>query len=373
MIRKLILCAAVLTGLLAGPRAGAEPAEQTADHPTTGGAEMPPQALHPTVVMETTLGDITLQLDAEKAPVSTLNFVNYALNDFYESTIFHRVIPDFMIQGGGYLPDLSEKGGSQGPIVNEWQNGLKNERGTIAMARLGRQPNSATNQFFINTVDNPFLDQPNDGAGYAVFGRVIEGMDVVDKIRNVKTEPSMVSPVTPVEPVVIKEVRFVDEAARAYWAEKTASYDAAMQEAVASHRRVVAAAEARKGQELQEVIAKLEAETGNKVQTTPSGLKYVVWRDGEGESPGPTDRVKVHYEGRFLDGKVFDSSYQRNQPTEFGLNQVIRGWTEGVGMMKPGAKWTLIIPGDLAYGPAGRGEIPPNATLVFDIELLEVK
>lgn len=109
------------------------------------------------------------------------------------------------------------------------------------------------------------------------------------------------------------------------------------------------------------------------VKTTASGLQYKITKEGTGKSPKPTDTVRVHYKGTFLDGKQFDSSYDRGQPAEFPLNGVIPGWTEGLQLLKEGGKATLWIPGNLAYGPKGRGEIPPSATLVFDVELLEVK
>jgi peptidyl-prolyl cis-trans isomerase A (cyclophilin A) len=138
------------------------------------------------VKMETSMGDIILELDSGRAPISVANFLQYANKGFYDSTIFHRVIPTFMVQGGGFTADMVRKITDK-PITNEWQNGLKNGRGTIAMARRGRMANSATSQFFINVVDNKALDVPRDGAGYAVFGRVFQGMDIIDKIRVVET------------------------------------------------------------------------------------------------------------------------------------------------------------------------------------------
>lgn len=141
------------------------------------------------VLMKTTKGDIILELYPEKAPATVENFLSYLDDKFYDSTIFHRVIADFMIQGGGYTEDFTKKP-SRSPIKNEAANGLKNKRGTIAMARTG-EPHSATNQFFINHVDNPFLDhtaKTEEGYGYCVFGKVIQGMDVVDAIAAVPTD-----------------------------------------------------------------------------------------------------------------------------------------------------------------------------------------
>jgi peptidyl-prolyl cis-trans isomerase A (cyclophilin A) len=153
------------------------------------------------VKLATSLGDIVIELDAAKAPKSVDNFLQYVKAGHYDGTVFHRVIADFMIQGGGMTADLKEKS-TRAPIGLESRNGLNNERGTVAMARTN-DPNSATAQFFINVKDNAFLNQPQsrDGNGYAVFGKVISGMDVVDKIRAVPTGPGDV----PTSPVTIKK------------------------------------------------------------------------------------------------------------------------------------------------------------------------
>jgi len=153
------------------------------------------------VRLQTSMGDIVVELDAAKAPKSVANFVQYVKAGHYDGTIFHRVINNFMIQGGGMSPDMKEKE-TRAPIPLESRNGLTNQRGTIAMARTP-DPNSATAQFFINVKDNDFLNQAQarDGNGYAVFGKVVEGMDVVDKIRAVPTGAGDV----PTQPVVIKK------------------------------------------------------------------------------------------------------------------------------------------------------------------------
>ncbi len=163
--------------------------------------------------LSTTMGNIVLELDKENAPISTQNFVSYAEKGGYDGTIFHRVIDGFMVQGGGLEPDL-DKRPTDAPIKNEWQNGLSNTRGTVAMARLSNQPDSATNQFFINVVDNDFLDTPRDGAGYAVFARVVEGMGVVDAIKSVPTTTRAGLRDVPVDPVIIENVSILsaDEA-----------------------------------------------------------------------------------------------------------------------------------------------------------------
>ncbi|MFZ5522346.1 MAG: peptidylprolyl isomerase [Pseudomonadota bacterium] len=158
-----------------------------------------------TVTLSTTQGDIVVKLDAARAPKTVENFLGYVRAGHYNGTVFHRVIDGFMIQGGGFTPDMKEKP-TRAPIPLESRNGLANKRGTIAMART-MDPNSATAQFFINVKDNAFLDQPNspDGNGYAVFGQVVKGMDVVDKIRKVPTGPRGPFDDVPREPVVIKQ------------------------------------------------------------------------------------------------------------------------------------------------------------------------
>ena len=159
------------------------------------------------VRMETSHGGVTLELDAEKAPVSVANFLSYADEGHYDGTVFHRVIPDFMIQGGGFEPGMRQKK-TKGEIKNESGNGLSNKKYTLAMARTNA-PDSATAQFFINVKDNGFLDkaQSRDGVGYCVFGTVIEGTDVVDKIKAVDTGSRGGHGDVPVQDVVIQSVR----------------------------------------------------------------------------------------------------------------------------------------------------------------------
>jgi cyclophilin family peptidyl-prolyl cis-trans isomerase len=165
------------------------------------------------VVLETSLGALTLAIDEVKAPISAANFLAYVDKGHYDGTIFHRVIDGFMIQGGGFLPDMKQKPTDK-PIKNEWQNGLKNKKYTLAMARLGDgRPNpstvdSATAQFFINVKDNDFLDRAQpDGGAYAVFGTVIQGTEVVDKIRTVKTGTKGFHSDVPVTPVTILKAK----------------------------------------------------------------------------------------------------------------------------------------------------------------------
>jgi cyclophilin family peptidyl-prolyl cis-trans isomerase len=189
---------AVLCGVLAGA--------------TAPGQEKKGQ--NPVVVMETSEGTIKIELFQDKAPITVKNFLKYVDDKFYDGTIFHRVIPRFMIQGGGFQPGMKQKA-TRGTIKNESNNGLKNERGTLAMARTP-EPDSASAQFFINLKYNDFLDRANaeDGVGYAVFGKVIDGMNVVDKIAGVETgtvadpqERRLKHKNVPVKDVLIKSAR----------------------------------------------------------------------------------------------------------------------------------------------------------------------
>lgn len=328
-------------------------------------------------------GEIVLELNVEQAPISTYNFVRYVRDGFYDGTVFHRVIPGFMIQGGGFDMEMDQKtAGLREPIRNEWDNGLKNRQGTIAMARTSA-PHSATSQFFINVADNAMLDVPRGGAAYAVFGKVVEGMDVVEKIRDAEKvrHPKYASDrsgaVTPDPLISIEEAAVVGEV-DVEKLEKRA--EEAVKEAEAREKE--RAAEARKWREdfegmqakrLPELLKEIEVETGKELQKTDSGLMYFVLEEGEGESPDPTDRVTVHYTGWLVNGQKFDSSVDRGQPATFGLNQVIGGWTEGVSMMKPGAKYKFIIPPALGYGERGAPpRIPGGAVLIFDVELISV-
>lgn len=166
------------------------------------------QEPEPAVILVTTMGEIVLELDADKAPETVENFLQYVDAGFYDGTIFHRVIDRFMIQGGGFTEDMTKKS-TRGSIGNEADNGLSNKRGTVAMARRG-DPHSASAQFFINTVDNVALDHRDktaQGWGYTVFGEVVEGMDVVDDISKVKTTSQGSFRDVPREPVIIIEAK----------------------------------------------------------------------------------------------------------------------------------------------------------------------
>ena len=195
---RLLTCAVLLAALLASGAAAQEPQGPPPD---------------PKVVIETTEGDITVELFRQDARVSVVNFLTYVQNGFYDGTIFHRVIRGFMIQAGGYTEDLQPKTeGLRGGILNEATNRIRNRRGTLAMARTA-DPNSGRAQFFINTVDNSSLDhrdRTDRGFGYAVFGRVVDGMDVVERIERTRTHRVNGLDDVPREPIVIRQIRRLD-------------------------------------------------------------------------------------------------------------------------------------------------------------------
>jgi cyclophilin family peptidyl-prolyl cis-trans isomerase len=340
--------------------------------------EGPAPTMTPRVKLMTNRGDIVLELDAEKAPASTLNFVQYVQDRFYDGTIFHRVVKDFMIQGGGLLPTMEEKKtGLREPIPLESHNGLSNMRGSVAMARKAH-PHTATAQFFINTIDNrDKLDyKPTHGLdGYAVFGKVVEGMDVVDKIQN--TELAMhpqfrtrEGAVTPTDPVVIEGVLILAPL-------DIAKATALASTAAASRKKAEEEAQRKAGEAIPDRIKKIEAQVQAPMINTGTGLLYVDLRIGQGATPQPSDDIEVIYRGTFADGAEFDSSSKNPMSagtSTFNMRKLNRGWQEGLLTMREGGKRILVVPSELGYGKEGMpGIIPPDSTLFYEVELLQVK
>jgi FKBP-type peptidyl-prolyl cis-trans isomerase len=305
----------------------------------------------------TAKGDIILQLEFEKTPLTVTNFVGLAegTKDFhdskgrtsgryYDGLTFHRVIENFMIQGG--CPLGTGTGGPGYNFPDEFDPSLKHDRsGILSMANAG--PNTNGSQFFITHVPTPWLDNK-----HTVFGHVVSGQDVVNAIRTgdiIKT---------------IEIIR-VGSKAEAFKADQ-ASFDKLLQEI--EEKKAAAQQMSRKKD-----LAAIKEKWPN-INTTPSGLMYQVLKEGNGGAkPAPGTIVKANYTGTFLDGRKFDSSLDRGEPISFpvGTGRVIKGWDEALLDMQKGEKRVLIIPPDLAYGSRGVGPIPPNSTLVFEVELVD--
>ncbi len=301
-------------------------------------------------------GIIVCELEYENTPLTVTNFVGLAEGTkelgggaaqgtkFYDGLTFHRVIPDFMIQGG--CPLGTGTGGPGYTFPDEIDPTLVHDQpGILSMANAG--PGTNGSQFFITHVPTPWLD-----GKHTVFGHVVSGQEVVDAIKQGDTLKSV-------------EIIRVGKKAEAFTADQ-ASFD-----------ELIASMDGRKREK--ELAAMEEQQSAIDKQypdaiTTPSGLKYIVVEEGNGgESPAKGATVKAHYTGKLLNGKKFDSSYDRGEPISFpvGAGRVIKGWDEAFLSMTKGEKRILIIPPSLGYGPSGRGPIPPNATMVFDVELVD--
>ncbi|MDC3129937.1 peptidylprolyl isomerase [Bacteroidota bacterium] len=302
--------------------------------------------------IKTNKGDILIQLEYEKTPLTVANFIGLAegkiknnkkaIGDpYYNGLKFHRVIADFMIQGG--CPDGNGMGGPGYQFPDEIHPDLKHSGpGILSMANAG--PGTNGSQFFITHKETPWLD-----GKHTVFGSVIEGQDIVDAIA---------------QDDLINEVIIERNGAKAN------NFDAA--KIFTSELEKL-----KKEAEIKAENAKKAIEELKKGATvTESGLAYKITKKGSGQKAESGKTVSVHYTGKLTDGTKFDSSYDRNQPIDFPLGQgrVIKGWDEGIALLNVGSKATFIIPPDLAYGARGAGGvIPPNATLIFDVELVEVK
>lgn len=364
--------AVALLALGAAAAIALRPAVAQSSDPATGATPAPASAAAEVdgfefVRLTTSEGEIHLLLDTKAAPLTTANFLQYVDDGFYAGTVFHRVIPTFMVQGGGFTPEGDQKDVRDG-VLNEWRNGLKNEKGSVAMARIGGRPNSGTAQFFINVVDNAGLDRPQrDGAAYAVFGTVVDGMDAVEAIRTVETGEGTLSgrPArdVPVDLPVIEgasrmERSELSSAARekvADWQERYAEARATVRDRRARHAAAMKALEA----------------DGTDME---SGLRYAVVESGEGPEAKPADTVVVEYTGWLPEGLMFDSSLESpaGPAIEFPLGRVIPGFRDGLSGMQVGETRVLRIPPDQAYGPRPIMGVE-NATLIFEVKLVELK
>lgn len=300
--------------------------------------------------IHTTRGAITLKLEHEKTPLTVANFVGLAEGKikntakkadqpYYDGLSFHRVIADFMIQGGD--PTGSGAGGPGYKFVDEIHPELKHDtKGTLSMANAG--PGTNGSQFFITHGATPWLD-----GKHTVFGKVTEGLEVVDAVKQGDKMDT------------VEIVRIGAEAE---------AWDAAAVFEDMMSRQEEIEAEARKREE-----AKMASLTEG-YERTASGLFYKITEEGSGPAPQKGNTVAVHYEGKLMDGMVFDNSRERGEPISFpvGVGRVIPGWDEGIMLLKQGSKASLIIPPDLGYGAQGAGGvIPPNAWLFFEVELVK--
>ena len=304
--------------------------------------------------LETSKGNIILELYYEQVPTTVSNFValaegNHPVVDdqhegkrYYDGLKFHRVIENFMIQGGD--PTGTGSGGPGYQFDDEFNEELKHDGpGVLSMANSG--PGTNGSQFFITHVETPWLD-----GKHSIFGKVNSGQDVVDEIE---------------QDDIIKTVKVVriGEAAKSFNAPKNfENYISEKSEAD------ILRAEAEK-----ESLEKLS----EGMQETESGIKYKISKEGTGPNAKKDDLLSVHYSLQLVDGSEIDSSFTRGAPIEFtcGVGQVIKGWDEAMQLLNKGSKARLIIPSELGYGAvgAGNGVIPPNATLIFDVELVDIK
>ncbi|MDD3813000.1 MAG: peptidylprolyl isomerase [Desulfocapsaceae bacterium] len=305
----------------------------------------------------TAKGDIICALEFEKTPLTVANFVGLAEGTkelgggagkggarFYDDLTFHRVIPDFMIQGG--CPLGTGTGGPGYTFPDEFDPTLKHSGpGILSMANAG--PGTNGSQFFITHIATPWLD-----GKHTVFGHVIEGQDIVDKIQGNDKLKSV-------------EIIRVGAKAQAFKSDQGA-FDALLDSMDKRAREKELAA-------MEASVKQIKQQWPNAI-TTPSGLQYVVTQKGvDSDTPSVGTMVKAHYTGKLLDGTKFDSSLDRGEPISFpvGQGRVIKGWDEAFLSMTKGEKRVLIIPADLGYGPSGRGPIPPNATMIFEVELVD--
>ena len=302
-------------------------------------------------VITTKKGDIVLQLEYQKTPLTVTNFVGLAEGSFtgkpfYDGLKFHRVIENFMIQGGD--PQGTGSGGPGYQFADEFDPSLQfTGAGILAMANAG--PGTNGSQFFITHVKTDWLNNK-----HTVFGHVIAGQDVVNAVAQGDTMDKV---------AIVRQ----GKAAEAFKPTK-ASFDELQKTAKEHAEQAAKAAQAESEKQVADLVKGFTK--------TDSGLYYKVTKPGTGAQPKKGQTIQAHYEGRLVDGRVFDSSYARKQPLEFavGTGRVIPGWDEGLLAMKVGEKRTLVIPPNLAYGDRGAGGvIPPNAWLIFDVELVALK
>ena len=308
-------------------------------------------------------GDLLIRLYHEDTPLTVANFVSLAEGSskvvadslkgkkFYNGLPFHRVIANFMVQGGDIqrngTGDPGYKFADEFPVNDSGDLLFKHsKKGVFSMANSG--PNTNGSQFFITHKETPWLD-----GKHTIFGEVVEGLSVLDSIQ----QGDLIQKI---------QIKRVGKAAHAYNATEVFSESL---EAIKKRGRI------EKQQQVKDSIAFSIRMEESKAIVLKSGLKILTLQKGNGRKPKDGDKISVHYTGYFSDGKVFDSSYKRNQSFDFtvGLDRVIKGWTEGVQFIEEGGKVRLFIPYHLAYGERAYGPIPAKATLLFDVEILKIK
>ena len=303
-------------------------------------------------ILSTEKGTIKINLTYDKTPGTVGNFIGLVegaikndFNDlgtpFYDGLKFHRVIPDFMIQGG--CPKGTGVGGPGYNFDDEFHPELKHDRpGVLSMANAG--PGTNGSQFFITHKETPWLD-----GKHSVFGYTTEGQEVINSV---------------VQNDIIQKIIIERIGVKAQQWDAVTRFNAFVNE----KKGLIRADKEKESKALEGVLADMEK--------TATGLHYKINIVGEGKNPVAGSNVSVHYRGMLIDGTVFDSSYQRNEPINFVLGQgeVISGWDEGIALLNKGASAKLVIPSDLAYGSRGAGGIiPPDATLIFEVELVDFK
>ena len=320
----------------------------------------PSDPLHPWLRLETSLGDIIIELDAAEAPTTVINFVEYAEGGEYDGTIFHRVVPDSILQGGGYTPDLEPKPRSVPQVIpDNWHIELESKVGTVALIRQSDYFGKTSPEFFINLRDNVHHNMGRNHGRFAVFGRVVAGHETVDRIRNTAlgTHPKYangLSPVVPVAPVIIYSARLISP------------FDPAPAYEVIALRYP----------EPKDAVAKLfGTKVADALAETGSGLMIADITVGDGpRSPGPNDVVEFQYRGTFLNGNEFESTYDNRKPALLNMNLLKPGLREALSTMTEGGHRVAVVPPELAYGVDGiPGVIPPSTTLIFELDLLEIK
>ena len=330
-----------------------------AQGPTNQGVRTAGQPL-PRVLIETSAGDITIALDIDRAPATSLNFVHYVESGYYEDTIFHRVLQESVIQGGGYTTGMELKPLDTPPTVtDDWQNSLENDAGTIALIR-GKGPNGGgSGEFFINVRDNVEMHNAKTRGRFAVFGKVVDGQDAIERIRAtpVATHPTYAagrSRVVPVLPITIRSVRLLAPFDRSYARQRAADLQAPEKERIAR------------------MIRQLEKDAGREAATSTSGLVCVDQVIGKGPKALPTDTILFNYRGTLLDGTEFESTFEK-EPAVRELKKLIPGLQEALTTMNEGGRRIAILPPDIGWGRDGiPGLVPPDSTIIFEIEFLAI-